>query len=622
MLVGALDMVSSPPPVRAELFRLLYRHIPAVLTANLINSVLVVVALWDVATRRNLVGWAAVIAAVTLVRVVLWLRCREAARSDAEVLRWGRGYTVGVLISGLLWGCAAFLFISMDDRLSLLVMSFIIGGMGAGAVASLSAHLPTFHAFLLGSMVPFELRLLTLGDPISLALSGMVAIYVISMIVIAHNVNAALIRSLVLNEENKRLLATRDQEVLLRTADLRAANAELEREIGERARTEDKLEEARAEAERANQAKSRFLAAAAHDLRQPLQSMFLFASSLHRFVADPKGVDALVRIERGLDILKGMLDGLLDLSRLDVKLIEPTIAAFPLRPMLDDIVVAYRRIAASKGIDLRCGASGQLVVRSDKTMLGRMVRNLVENALRYTERGRIVLSTRTEGDTVLIEVEDTGIGIAPDHLKLIFEEFHQVGNPERDKARGLGLGLAIVQRLSAVLDHPVEVRSRPGVGSTFSIAVPLAAEAIVAAEPPVEIPPLEGSRGRQVVVVDDDPMVLLALSTLLEQWGYRVIMAGSKDDALGQLRSRAPPHLIVADYRLRNGLVGTDAIRGIRACCGDDIPGVVLTGETGDACLKDAESLGALVLHKPVTPHDLAFVLKRLIGEDEDTKIE
>ncbi|MBF0335895.1 MAG: response regulator [Alphaproteobacteria bacterium] len=600
-------MVSSPPPVRAELFRLLYRHIPAVLTANLVNSVLVVAALWDVANRRDLVGWAAVVAAVTLVRVVLWLRCPDAGRSDADVLRWGRGYTVGVLISGLLWGSAAFLFIDLGSPLTLLVMSFIIGGMGAGAVASLSAHLPTFHAFLLGSMVPFEARLLTLGDPTAWVLSGMVAIYVISMIVIAHNVNAALIRSLILNEENKRLLATREQEVLLRTADLQAANAE--------------LKEARAEAERANQAKSRFLAAAAHDLRQPLQSMFLFASSLHRFVTEPKGVDALVRIERGLDIMKGMMDGLLDLSRLDVKLIEPTIDSFPLRPMLDDIVVAYRRIAASKGIDLRCGASGQLVVRSDKTMLGRMVRNLVENALRYTERGRIVLSTHVAGDTVVIEVEDTGIGIAPEQLKLIFEEFHQVGNPERDKARGLGLGLAIVQRLSAALDHPVEVRSRPGVGSTFSIAVPLAAEAVVAAEPPAEIPPLEGSRGRQVVVVDDDPMVLLALSTLLEQWGYRVVMAGSKDDAVGQLRSRAPPPLIIADYRLRNGLVGTDAIRGVRACCGEDIPCVVLTGETGDECVKDAESLGALVLHKPVTPHDLAFVLKRLIGEDEDTKI-
>ncbi|MBF0305972.1 MAG: response regulator [Alphaproteobacteria bacterium] len=600
-------MVSSPPPVRAELFRLLYRHIPAVLTANLINGVLVVAALWDVANRRDLVGWAAVVAAVTLVRVVLWRRCPDAGRSDADVLRWGRGYTVGVLISGLLWGSAAFLFIDLGSPLTLLVMSFIIGGMGAGAVASLSAHLPTFHAFLLGSMVPFEARLLTLGDPTAWVLSGMVAIYVISMIVIAHNVNAALIRSLILNEENKRLLATREQEVLLRTADLQAANAE--------------LKEARAEAERANQAKSRFLAAAAHDLRQPLQSMFLFASSLHRFVADPKGVDALTRIERGLDIMKGMLDGLLDLSRLDVKLIEPTIDTFPLRPMLDDIVVAYRRIAASKGVDLRRGASGRLVVRSDKTMLGRMVRNLVENALRYTERGRIVLSTHVAGDTVVIEVQDTGIGIAPDQLKLIFEEFHQVGNPERDKARGLGLGLAIVQRLSAALDHPVEVRSRPGVGSTFSIAVPLAAEAVVAAEPPAEIPPLEGSRGRQVVVVDDDPMVLLALSTLLEQWGYRVIMAGSKDDAVGRLRSRAPPHLIIADYRLRNGLVGTDAIRGVRACCGEDIPCVVLTGETGDECVKDAESLGALVLHKPVTPHDLAFVLKRLIGEDEDTKI-
>lgn len=604
MSAGTPEMAATPPPVKAELIRLLYRHIPAVLTANLINSSLVVAALWDLAARRALVGWAAAVAVITLLRVGLWVRSHRGMISDAAALRWGRGYTLGVLISGLLWGSAAFLFIDPNDRLSLIVISFVIGGMGAGAVASLSAHLPAFYLFLLGSMVPFELRLLTLGDQVSLALSGMVVIYVVSLMVIARNVNAALTRALLLNEENKRLLATRHNEVLSRTADLQAANRQ--------------LEEARAEAERANQAKSRFLAAAAHDLRQPLQSMFLFASSLHRFVGDRRGIDALVRIERGLDILKGMLDGLLDLSRLDISVIEPNVTVVALRPMLDDIVVGYRRIAASKGIDLRCGGDGDVMVLTDQTLLGRMIRNLVENALRYTDRGRVVLSIQDLGDTVRIAVEDTGIGIAPDQLERIFEEFHQVGNPERDKTRGLGLGLAIVQRLSAILGHPVEVRSQPGLGSTFAIDVPRAEAAAAAeTEPTAKIVPSDGPPGREVVVIDDDPMVLLALSTILELWGYRVIMAGSKDDALGQVRTRAPPHLIVADYRLRDGQVGTDAIRGIRACCGADVPSVVLTGETGKECMADAESLGALVLHKPVTPHDLAFALKRLIGEDE-----
>jgi signal transduction histidine kinase/ActR/RegA family two-component response regulator len=611
-------MATANPPVAVDLIRLLYRQVPAVLAANFVNSSLVVVALWDEAGRPVLLGWAAAVVALTLFRGALWLCCRGRLAGGAEAARWGFRYTLGSLSSGLLWGSTAFLFVRTDEPTSLILVSFVIGGMGAGAVTSLSAHLPAFNLYLLGSMLPFELRLLSLGDRLSLVMSGMAAIYVVGLVIIGRNFNTALVRALILNEENQMLLATREKEVLLRTADLQAANADLEREVNERKRAEAGLVEARAEAEQANQAKSRFLAAASHDLRQPLQSMFLFASSLHRYIVDRKGVEALVRIERGLDILKGMLDSLLDLSRLDVNVTQPQIATFPLRPMLDDIVAAYRRIAASKGVDLRCGDLADILVLSDQTLLGRMVRNLVENAIRYTERGHIVLSARVAGDRVRVEVADTGIGIAPDQLGRIFEEFHQVGNPERDKAHGLGLGLAIIQRLSAILGHRVEVSSRLGLGSTFSIEVPVAAGPAAEPQPAAEtVETAEtGNDGRRVVVVDDDPMVLLALSTIFEQWGYEVTMAGSQDEAVGQLRSSAVPHLIVADYRLRSGRSGTEAIRGIRAACGAEIPSIVLTGETGSECLTAAEAVGALVLHKPVTPHDLAFALKRLTGAD------
>lgn len=603
------------PSVAAELIRLLYRHVPAVLTANLVNSSLLLAALWHQTDHGLLLGWVAAVMVLTFVRVALWLRCRHHL-DDAEAARWGFLYTLGSAISGMLWGSTALLFVHPDNPSSLILVSFVIGGMGAGAVTSLSAHLPAFHLYLLCSILPLELRLLSLGDRSGLSMAGMAAIYVIGLVIIGHNFNSALVRSLELNEENKRLLATREQEVLLRTADLQTANADLQHEINERKAVESRLDEARVEAEHANQAKSRFLAAASHDLRQPLQSMFLFAALLHRHTADSKGIEALTRIERGLDILKGMLDSLLDLSRLDVNVIEPNIVAFPLRPMLEDIVAAYGRIAASKGIELKCESLADSVVRSDQMLLGRMVRNLVENALRYTERGRILLSGRTVGDAVRIEVADTGIGIPSDQLERIFEEFHQVGNPERDKSRGLGLGLAIVQRLSRVLGHPIEVRSRLGVGSTFSITLPPAAEAAVEAADVAADEAADNGFGRRVAVVDDDPMVLLALSGIFEQWGYGVTMAGSKDEVLGRLKVEAAPHLIVADYRLRDGRVGTDAIRGIRDACGAEIPSIVLTGETGVECVSEAESVGALVLHKPVTPHDLAFALKRLTGAD------
>lgn len=606
-------MAQKPRWIAAELVRLLFRHAPAVLAANVANASLMLAALWPVADRAVLVGWFAAVCAVSLCRLDLWW-CSRRALSEANCTRWGGWYTVGSTVSGLLWGCTAWMFISPGNPETLLLVSFVIGGMGAGAVASLSPYPPAFYLYVIGSIVLFELRLFALGDRISLVMAGMATVYVIGLVVIGRNLHAVLVRALELNQENRHLLVNREREVRLRTADLRVANAELEREINERKAVELRLEEAREEADRANEAKSRFLAAASHDLRQPLQSLYLFTSVLHRHVGgDRKGLDALVRIERGLDILKGLLDGLLDLTRLDVNIIHPNWVAFPLKPMLDDIVAAYARVAASKGIVLTGGPLADTLVFSDQVLLGRMIRNLVENALRYTEHGSIRLSCEVAGGIARIDVSDTGIGIPQDQLERIFEEFHQIGNPERDKARGLGLGLAIVQRLSRILDHPVEVRSQLGVGTTFSVRLPTALNAPCHPVAEEEEERLEDfGTGHRVVVIDDDPMVLLALNSMLEQWGFDVTIAGCGDSALAQLHPLLPPQLIIADYRLRGGKVGTDAIRVLRDACSAEIPAVVLTGETGAECATAAQSLGALVLHKPVTPRDLATAMRRL----------
>lgn len=598
-------MAEQTRRVAAELVGLLYRHAPAVLAANIANATLVVTALWPLADRDALYGWFAAILTISLVRLGVWWRARSRL-SDTTYRRWGRWYAAGAALSGLLWGCSAWLFIDTGHPETLLLTSFVIGGMGAGAVTSLSPHLPAFYLYLIGSILLFKLRLFVLGDRISLVMAGMVTVYVIGLIVIGHNLHRMLIRSLELNEENLDLLANREQEVRLRTADL-------EHEIAERKRFEAGLKEAREAADRANQAKSRFLAAASHDLRQPLQSMYLFATVLrHHLGGEPKGGEVLGRIERGLDMLKGMLDSLLDLSQLDVNITKPNFTAFALKPMLDDILAAYTRVAASKGISLVGGGTCDVWVRSDQVLLGRMIRNLVENALRYTEQGWIWLCCSVEPGSAQIEVSDTGIGIPEDQLDRIFEEFHQVGNPERDKARGLGLGLAIVQRLSRVLSHPVEVRSQLGVGTTFSIRVPRVAEVVAQPDLQPAEQPFRFGAGRRVLVIDDDPMVLLALGGTFEQWGFDVGMAGGLDEAVKQLRSDAFPHLIVSDYRLRGGQIGTDVIVTLRRTMGREVPAMVLTGETGNRCSDDAGAIGAMVLYKPTTPRDLALALTRL----------
>ncbi|MCW2241835.1 PAS domain-containing hybrid sensor histidine kinase/response regulator [Azospirillum canadense] len=380
-------------------------------------------------------------------------------------------------------------------------------------------------------------------------------------------------------------------------------------DITARKEAEEALRQAKEDAEQANLAKSTFLAAASHDLRQPMQSLLLFLDVLKPHVA-PKGQEALKHLGHGLDVLRDLLDSLLDISRLDAGVVQPNVEDVALRRLLDEIAAAYAPIAAAKRLDLRV-APCHAVVRSDRTLLGRMLRNLVENALRYTPGGRISIECHGTADRLRIAVSDTGIGIPPEHLDRIWEEFHQVGNPERDRNQGLGLGLAIVQRLSALLDHPVHVRSIEGHGSVFSVEVPLGQAPPRCAPAPVT--EVKGN-GRFVVLVDDDTMVLLGLKAMFEAWGYEVLATGSADQALAHLQaSGRRPSVVVADYRLREGRRGVDAILRIRELCGSDVPSILLTGETGAEVQHHAMVHNLGIIHKPVTSRQLAITLNSLL---------
>ena len=381
-------------------------------------------------------------------------------------------------------------------------------------------------------------------------------------------------------------------------------------DITERKAMEEQLRSTRDEAERANLAKSKFLAAASHDLRQPLQSLFFFAAALAAYVEDSAGKNVLRHLEQGLDALKGLLDSLLDVSRLDAGVVTPELEDFDVAEVLEGVRTAYAPLAAQKKLDLRVEVVPARI-RSDRTLLGRMLRNLVENALRYTESGLVRVQCRVEGRQAAIVVQDTGIGIPADHLERIFEEFHQVANPERDRTQGLGLGLAIVRRLSRLLDHPVEVRSVEGRGSAFRVLVPLA-EAV--AEEPAALIGTATSRGagRLAVLVDDDAIVLMGLQMVLTEWGYEVLSAGSADQAMERLGQQTrTPDIVIADYRLREGRVGTEVILRVRERFGAGVPGVILTGETGPDCIRDATEHGLTVIHKPVTPRELGAAVDR-----------
>lgn len=388
------------------------------------------------------------------------------------------------------------------------------------------------------------------------------------------------------------------------------------RDITQRREAEDHLRQAKGEAERANLAKSKFLAAASHDLRQPLQSTYLFMEVIRARVKDERTVVAVEHVQTGLNALTDLLNRLLDVSRLDAGAVHPRVQPVRLDTVLADLTAGYAAMAAAKEIDWRVKGCAMLV-QTDPVLLSQMLRNLADNAVKYTERGSIHIECFKAENHARIVMRDTGIGIPLEHIKEIFEEFHQVGNPERDRTKGLGLGLAIVRRLSRLLDHPVEVRSNPGIGTEFCVILPISAESVQANDNSDE-ENHEVTRGllnRFVVLVDDDAFVLTALEAILISWGFEVLAVPSSEAAVERLQLiDKRPDMIISDYRLRNGKVGTAAVKAIRDTIGADIPALIITGETGGDALRDAAEHRLPVLHKPVPPGILRQEMTRRIG--------
>ncbi|HTH17299.1 MAG TPA: ATP-binding protein [Magnetospirillum sp.] len=378
------------------------------------------------------------------------------------------------------------------------------------------------------------------------------------------------------------------------------------RDVTEQRRAEAGMARAVEEAERANDAKTRFLAAASHDLRQPLQALSLYLGVLK---ARLKGGEEQVMEAVGqcVESLTGLLNDMLDVARLDAGVITPKSADVPVNRLLERVAAAWRIQAEAKGLHLDvmpCSA----VVHTDPALMDRVLSNLVANAVRYTERGRVLVGCRrVGGDHVRIEVLDTGIGIPADKLGDIFEEFRQLGNPERRRDKGTGLGLSIVRRIADLLGYRLNVRSIPGRGSAFTITLPTANFCTVPVEPP------EGglNPARRILVVDDEVLVRNALELVLAEMGHQVEGAETVEEALKSSRAHRP-ELVIADFRLAGGTTGIDVIRAVRENCGCDMPAVVLTGDTDPATIRRIVDEGLHLLHKPLRLDALKGFLKQV----------
>jgi len=387
---------------------------------------------------------------------------------------------------------------------------------------------------------------------------------------------------------------------------LNASREDLQRQI--QAATQE-LREKKEEAELGNRAKTRFLAAASHDLRQPMHALGLFIAELGQKQHAPDSSRLVEQIAVAAETMENLLDSLLDISRLDVGVLDCQIKPFPLQPLLERVEVDYRHEAELRGQRLRLRPTS-LWVESDPVLLERILHNLISNALRYAPGGTVLLGCRRRGRRVRIEVRDDGPGIAPEAQEAVFQEFVQLDNPERNRAKGLGLGLAIVRRLTDLLDHPLILRSAPGQGSLFAVEMPAATTGLVAeGTPPV---PGDALNGLHVALVDDDDLAVAGTVGLLESWGCQVTAADSLaaiDDALAA--AGTPPDIILSDYQIAGTVNGLEIIQRLRARFGRPIPAIVLSGDTSAATAGIIQQTDIPLLHKPVRPARLRALLQR-----------
>ena len=386
----------------------------------------------------------------------------------------------------------------------------------------------------------------------------------------------------------------------------------------ENVRLFEALQASTRELDEANRAKSRFIAAASHDLRQPLHALGLFVARLQGRVKAAERSRIVEQIDASVAVMNELFNDLLDMSKLDSGVLTPNISEFPIAQLLERTESTFSATARKKGLSLRI-VRNSAWVRSDFILLERILMNLVSNAVSYTARGKVVVGCRLRGRHLRIDVFDRGPGIPEDEHISIFREFYQLGDPQRERQGGMGLGLAIVDRLCRLLKHEIDLASALGKGSRFSILVPSVAARAWIVDPKDSVHPTPDSiGGKLVVVIDDDPLVLDSTGGLLRSWGCQVLTAGSARVALaGLAECNQSPDLVISDYQLSDGQTGIEAIEELRKSLNLPIPAFLISGDMAPERMREARMSGYHLLHKPVRPRALRAMLSQFLKKHD-----
>ncbi len=489
-------------------------------------------------------------------------------------------YTISVLIlvQNLSYAYLPFTFIPEGTTYVVMIISMITIAFGAGSIALSSPFFIGFIASTYGSMLAVAYGLYVHQEPSYAWVSVGVIIMLAGMTWFAIKISQTIQSSITTSIENESLVGS------LRSALDEAADA--------------------------NQAKSVFLASASHDLRQPLHAIGLLNESLGHTVLNVDQREIHEHMKSALGSTREMLDALLNISKLDAGAIESKPKAFFVRTVLNKLEVELAPAADEKGLVFRTRESIAAAF-CDPFILELILRNLVANAIRYTDKGGLLVACRKRGENLLFEVWDTGIGIEPDKYQEIFKPFHQLDNPERDSRKGFGLGLAIANGLANTIGSKLNVRSTPNKGSVFSFEVPNSKQDVI--EDINVNMQLNRFDDVTVMVVDDDPHILASMKSVLTAWGCQCILAESVEEALSSPNIKQT-QLILTDYRLREGVTGKDVVQVARQKLGQDMPAIIITGDTASERIRDAQSSGALLLHKPASALQLHSLMQRLLG--------
>jgi len=523
--------------------------------------------------------WLIALMIVLSLQIVLSLRHRR--HRDSEYSSWASGFTALAFTSGVLWGGGVVVISASSDIDTELLVLMVSSGIAAGAGLSYGSYLPTFYARFLPTNLPYVAWSIFQGDALHWFLALFAVVFMAGIMQLVRQYNYTVVEMLRLRFENVDLVRELRQQT-------DAANL-------------------------ANVTKSRFLAAASHDLRQPVHALNLFVGALQGSEMDANAQRLVKQIDSSIAALDNLFVSLLDISKLDAGIVSLDPRDFRIQPILERVCLDHAAEAKAKGLKLVLHPCS-LAVHADPILVERILRNLVSNAIRYTVNGRVVVGCR-RGDRLSIQVWDTGLGIAEHEQQQVFQEFYQIGNPERDRQEGIGLGLAIVKRLVDLLGCDLTLISKVGSGSVFRIAIPLASEAPVASGIVDTRAPDEPIRGL-ILVIDDEGAIQEAMQSLLQKWGHDVIVAGSGDEILAKVANVAiRPDLIVCDFRLRKGEDGIEVIQRLHSEYNHEIPAVLITGDTAPTRLKQAQESGLPLLHKPIHNSKLQTTIDSLLRQ-------